>query len=124
MAVVPDRPRKLPPPPPGSPERRKDPRFEIYAQIELRHGDHVELLPVIDISAGGARLGLAPGQSVDVELHEKVAVFLHLDEHDFTSQAEVVRIGEGAIGLMWSSDDPAVTTALTALLHHIRSLSE
>ncbi len=45
--------RATPPPPPGS-ERRRHPRFDVLAQIEIRGTDSTLVLPLRNISLGGA----------------------------------------------------------------------
>lgn len=122
--------RPGPPPPPGSRERRKHERFELLAQIELRYGDEVSILPVSNISAGGVAVTLSPGQLPGVAMREEVNVFIHHEGHEVTGIGEVVRIGHGGGGklpsfaLMWTSEDPEFSTKLGALLASLKRTAD
>jgi Tfp pilus assembly protein PilZ len=117
-----------PPPPPGS-ERRRTHRVELLAQVQLRRGDgEVFLLPVANISAGGAFLRLEPGVGISsLMVGDQVDIFLDLGS-SFTLDlpAQVLRIdvigGEGrmaGIGLRWTGSDPALQDRLAAALKHL-----
>ena len=117
-----------PPPPPGS-ERRRTHRVDLLAQVQMRRGDgEVFLLPVGNISVGGAFLKLEPGIAIpDLRTGDRVNIFLDLGS-DFTVDidASVLRIdlqgGPGrapGIGLMWTSIEPAVVQKLGAALAHL-----
>ncbi|HLU65389.1 MAG TPA: PilZ domain-containing protein [Kofleriaceae bacterium] len=114
-----------PPPPPGS-ERRRSPRFEVLAQVELRRGDgEVVILPVANISAGGVLLRIEPGMLLrGLRVGDPVGVYVDLGgEVSFDVDAEVVRVDllggpgrEPGIALMWTSTDPAFATTLARVL--------
>ena len=120
--------QRQPPPPPGS-ERRRTHRVELLAQVQLRRGDgEVFLLPVSNISAGGAFLRLEPGVGISrLVVGDQVDISLDLGStHIVDLPAQVLRIdvvGEGGrvagIGLRWSAKDPAVQDRLEAALKHL-----
>ena len=117
-----------PPPPPGA-ERRRTHRVELLAQVQLRRGDgEVFLLPVVNISAGGAFLRLEAGVGISsLVVGDQVDIFLDLgSSHMLDLSAQVLRIdvqGAGArvagIGLRWSAKDPASQSRLEAALKHL-----
>jgi hypothetical protein len=120
---------RRPPPPPGS-ERRKHPRFELLAQIELRAGGEIELVDLADISAGGGFIQLDRGSDLVLEPGQTIRVALSVGddgELGFETDAEVVRrvppsSGRGAgYGLMWTSHDGAVAHAIAAVLSWVDS---
>ena len=117
-----------PPPPPGA-ERRRSNRVELLAQVQLRRGDgEVFLLPVSNISAGGAFLRLERGVGISsLSVGDQVDIFLDLGS-SFTLDldAQVLRIDvQGAegrvagIGLCWTSTDPALLARLDQALAHL-----
>ena len=117
-----------PPPPPGA-ERRRTHRVELLAQVQLRRGDgEVFLLPVTNISAGGAFLRLEQGVGISsLVVGDQVDIFIDLGS-SFTLDlpAQVLRIdikgGDGrvaGIGLRWTSSDAAVSERLEAALKHL-----
>jgi Tfp pilus assembly protein PilZ len=114
-----------PPPPPGA-ERRRTHRVDLLAQVQLRRGDgEVFVLPVSNISAGGAFLKLDRGVGISaLSSGDQVDIFLDLGS-SFTLDlvAKVVRIdAQGAdgrsagIGLRWMSTDPALLARLEQAL--------
>jgi len=117
-----------PPPPPGS-ERRRSHRVELLAQVQLRRGDgEVFLLPVSNISAGGAFLRLERGVAISsLVVGDQVDIFLDLGaSQTLDLAAQVLRIdvqgGDGriaGIGLRWTSQDPAVQSRLESALKHL-----
>ena len=83
-----------PPPPPGA-ERRRTHRVELLAQVQLRRGDgEVFLLPVVNISAGGAFLRLEAGVGISsLVVGDQVDIFLDLgSSHMLDLAAQVLRI--------------------------------
>jgi hypothetical protein len=116
-----------PPPPPGA-ERRRSHRVELLAQVQLRRGDgEVFLLPVSNISAGGAFLRLEPGVGISsLVVGDQVDIYLDLgSSHLLELQAQVLRIdvkgGDGrvaGIGLRWTIDR-AKQGSLEAALKHL-----
>lgn len=121
--------KKAPPPPPGSDERRIAERLEILAQIDLRRGDDddVQVLEATNISIGGMFVRVDEGyEEFSVEVGDTVSVYLNLGqgtdgkELELTSDAEVVRKAIVGFGLMWTSSDPAVMQALSAIMNHVR----
>jgi hypothetical protein len=118
-------PRKPPPPPPGAPARRH-PRFELIAQVELRRGEEVVVLPVGNISAGGVFVKLERGASLGLSSGDAVSVFVAAEEGDedlaFGMDAVVVHVDGGGgdrpagVGLMWTSTDAAPVAILSRLL--------
>lgn len=108
--------RRSPPLPP--PERRKAERLELYAQVELRSGDEVMLLPVVNISAGGL---LARNEGTHIEAGGEVIVFVDANDISFTMEASVLRCDAMYIALMWKPADEDATTALAKLLELLES---
>jgi Tfp pilus assembly protein PilZ len=117
-----------PPPPPGS-ERRRTHRVELLAQVQLRRGDgEVFLLPVANISVGGAFLRLEPGVGISsLVVGDQVDIFLDLGANVTVElPAQVLRIdlkgGDGrvaGIGLRWTATDAALQDRLGAALKHL-----
>jgi hypothetical protein len=120
-------PASKPPPPPGS-ERRRNNRLTIMAQVELRRGGEVVVLPVGNISAGGVLLylGKLDGGRRTFRIGESVSVFLAVDhegeELSLAMDAEVMRVDLGGperpagVGLMWTSKDPQAVATLARIL--------
>ncbi len=101
-------------------------RFPLMAQLELRHGSDVSVLPVSNISAGGVLVGVGQLELVRARPGDQVEVFLDpMDEGDDVSVravAEVVRVDSGrepGIALMWASNDPDVLARLSRLLAYL-----
>lgn len=123
---------KGPPTPPGR-DRRRHTRYDIFAQIQLRRGADVSVLPVLNISAGGVLVELAEGEHPAVRPGETVDVFLDTGDleqdssESFETAAEVVRVDLGGpgrrptIALMWTSDDPAMVEVLGRILTRMRA---
>jgi c-di-GMP-binding flagellar brake protein YcgR len=119
-----------PPPPPGR-NRRRHVRYELFAQVEVRRGDDVSILPVVNISAGGVLLQLSADEPVSAQPGAVVTVFLDVDlggePLTIELDAEVVRLAPGdashapTMALMWTSDDPAVAQQLMAILSRLRT---
>jgi hypothetical protein len=116
-----------PPPPPGA-ERRRTHRVELLAQVQLRRGDgEVFLLPVTNISAGGAFLRLQSGVGISSLLvGDQVDILLDLGSSFTLDQAQVLRIdvqgGDGrvaGIGLSGTASDPALHERLESALEHL-----
>ena len=91
----------------------------------MLHSGEVSVVSVTNISAGGMYIETTPGEQLSMELHERVVVYMHLDEQEvgeeiqFESPAEVVRINAGGTpgyGLMWTSHDPKVTQKIAQVL--------
>lgn len=100
------------------PERRKAERLELYAQVELRSGDEVLLLPVVNISSGGL---LARNEGTHIEAGGEVAVFLAANDISFTMEASVLRCDAVYIALMWKPAGDDATSALARLLELLES---
>lgn len=125
-------PRK-PPPPPGS-ERRRHPRYEVLAQVEISDTEEATLIvPVRDISAGGISVGLdgdsTSGDTIHLAPGERVTVFLDVGvEKDgrplhVTLDAEVVRIVDGdkpGAAFRWVFADATVAERFEQVLDYLR----
>ncbi|ACY16715.1 PilZ domain-containing protein [Haliangium ochraceum] len=78
------------PPPPGS-ERRQHPRYELLVQVELRGDDTTWLVPMRNISAGGAYVELespdAGAPQLVLAAGERVTVFIDLDAAELEGAA-------------------------------------
>lgn len=94
------------------------------AQVEVdsRDGD-VALLEVGNLSLGG--LFVLSDEGFTLGPGERVDVFLDLDDGvELRAPAEVVRITDAGIALMWVSSDPEIANTLAGMLEHIRSISD
>ena len=107
------------------PERRQYERFELFAQVELRHSSTVETLVNLNISAGG--LLLRNDRNIAFSIGEQIRVGFDVPDlaPAFAIDATVVRvIGPTAkpalLAAMWTSSDQAATAALTQILWNLR----
>ena len=57
-------------------ERRIHARFDVVAQVELESNDETVMLPLQNLSLGGALLGLPSNHKVQVDLGDEVDAFL------------------------------------------------
>ncbi len=127
-----------PPPPPGTAasgrDRRVHERFEVLAQVQLKAGGEVALVPISNISAGGVLLRLEQGSLPQAAPGDAVSVFIHVDDEASDDlcvdlEAEVIRVGLGGpgesptIALMWTSQDPATVGSLASVLEALRRRS-
>src|SRR5262245_56739701 len=102
---------KTPQPPPPGPERRRSARVELLAQVPLQRGDgEVYVLPIVNISWGGAFLRLEHGVSIpSLTVGDQVSIFLELGAVTLDLDAVVLRLEsagrEAGIGLKWSTPD-------------------
>ena len=120
----PGRARRQPPPPPGTDNRRKHARYELLAQVEVdSHDGDVTLLEVGNLSLGG--LFALGEEGFTLEPGERVDVFVDLDDEiELRAPAEVVRVTEAGIAMMWVSSDPEVAKKLAQMLEHVRSMAD
>ena len=107
------------------PERRQHERFELLAQVELRHSGQIETLPTINISAGG--LLLRNDRNVKIEIGEQIRIVFDVPQlaPAFTIEATVVRVVAATskpalLAAMWSSSDAAATHGLSQILWNLR----
>jgi c-di-GMP-binding flagellar brake protein YcgR len=107
------------------PERRQYERFELFAQVELRHLNTVERFVTINISAGG--LLLRNDRNIQLSIGEHIRI--SFDEPQlappFAIDATIVRVigpttKPGLLAAMWTSSDPAAASALTQVLWNLR----
>jgi hypothetical protein len=117
---------------PGIGDRRRSERKQFTAKVTLRHGGAATVLDVVDISAGGIKLRMAPTQLPVAAMGEAVIVYFDVgpdsygDPLDLEVDAEVVRVDLGGpdrpagIALMWTATDPAVPQRLALMLEHLR----
>jgi hypothetical protein len=113
----------LQPPPPPKRDTRQHPRYELYASVELRHGDVSLVLPARNISLGGLYLaadgnrldGISVGELVDVMVFDAMdASFPTL-----RSVAQVVHNEGSGLGLSWSTTDPVLFDQLATILDRV-----
>jgi len=114
------------PPKPPSKEARRHPRFELFATVELHHGEETLVLPARNISLGGLYLTadgndvthLAVGDIVEVTLFDAI------DEGKpfVRGDAQVVRQDEDGVALTWASADPVVARKLASLLERLNPI--
>jgi hypothetical protein len=118
--------RPIPPAPPKK-NSRKHARFEIFATVEIHHGDETLVLPARNISLGGLYLSadgndlgkLAVGALVEVTLFDA------FDEGKLfvRGMAQVVRQEpKEGIALTWASTDPNVAHKLASLLERLNPI--
>jgi c-di-GMP-binding flagellar brake protein YcgR len=110
------------------PERRQYERFELFAQVELRHLSKVETFVTINISAGG--LLLRNDRNIELAIGEQIRIGFDVPvlAPAFTIDATVVRVigpttKPGLLAAMWTSSDPAATNALAQVLWNLRKTS-
>ena len=113
------------PPSPASHERRRHPRFQPIAYVHLSGGGEVAALPIADISAGGIRLGMHPDDLTDLDIDERVSVFLEAaiegeEGPAFVNvPATVVRIKRGEpahLALEWEPRSPDIAERFDTVL--------
>ena len=81
-------------------ERRIHTRFDIVAQVEIEADDETVMLPLQNLSLGGALLGLPSNHRVRVDLGDEVDAFLdfgsdlHGESLAVSLEAEIVRFEE------------------------------
>jgi c-di-GMP-binding flagellar brake protein YcgR len=81
-------------------ERRIYARYDIVAQVEIEADDETIMLPLQNLSLGGALLGLPSSQRVQVDLGDEVDAFLdfgsdlHGESLAVSLEAEIVRFEE------------------------------
>ena len=107
------------------PERRQYERFELLAQVELRHSSQVETFATINISAGG--LLVRNERNVAFEIGEQIRIAFDAPElaPAFSIDATVVRVvgpttKPALMAAMWTSSDPAATDGLAQVLWNLR----
>lgn len=114
-------PRRTPPLPPGA-ERRKADRVEMYAQVEVRRGGDVMVLPVVNISAGG--LLMRNEEQVALAMGEDLTVFVSASNISFTMEAAVVRCDAQGIAVMWTTSEAEPVLKLAQLLELLQLVRE
>lgn len=106
-------------------ERREHERFELLAQVQLRHGSEVETFVVINISAGG--ILLRNDQNIGIAVGERIRITIDSPElaPPFSIDATIVRVvaptaKAALLAAMWTSSDSAATAALGQVLWNLR----
>jgi len=117
-------------------ERRVHPRYEVVAQVELEANDEMFMLPLKNISRGGALLGLPPGTDVpELDLGEEVSAFVDFgsdalgDNLALSLEAEVVRVleNDGApfgVALRWTGGSPFAQKRLIEIIEQLEAAQE
>lgn len=107
-------------------DRRQHERWELNAQVRLRHEGAIETLTVINISAGG--ILLRNDRNVEFAVGERVQISFDIAELalKFAIGAIVVRVvaptaKKAAVAAMWTSSDATASAALAQLLWSLRS---
>ena len=112
-------------------ERRAHPRYDLTVEVAISQGGDYAALHASNISAGGLRIELAPGEYPGVEIGTAVRVHLDLgsDKYgrplDLDAEAEVVRVDLGGPGrrasfaLMWTSASADVARQLSVILEYL-----
>lgn len=105
-------------------------RFELIAQVEVRGGDDVVVVvPIVNVSAGGAFLSATKDELADFPEGSEVSIFLSYElggeDVDINGVGEVVRHqndGEATgVGIRWTSDDANFLDSLATLIAVLRS---
>ncbi|MDB4965363.1 MAG: hypothetical protein JWN44_1052 [Myxococcales bacterium] len=96
----------------------------MYASVELHAESETVILPAGNISLGGCYLA-ADGHDLgmfEVGSHVEVAVFDALNEKKkpVTLDAEVMRVDEDGMALMWSATDSDAAIRLAKLLDSLK----
>jgi hypothetical protein len=115
---------------PPSPNKRRHPRFELFASVELHKDGETVILPARNLSLGGVSLE-ADGNDLGRFAVGTVIDVLIFDAVDETTPpvrapAKVLRHdriagkGVGSMALMWNATDPKVSELLAALLHKLK----
>jgi hypothetical protein len=110
---------------PASKNKRKHPRFELFAFVELRQEKETVVLPARNLSLGGVSID-ADGHNLGRFPQGTVLDLAIFDAQDETtppvrSPARVLRHDpDGSMALMWNATDPRVTEQLASLLGKLR----
>lgn len=105
-------------------EKRRHPRFELYASVELRGAGETLILPARNLSLGGVSLAadghdlssFADGRSFEVMIFDAV------DEANppVRAPAKVIRHDADGMALMWTISDPEMSEKLARLLETLK----
>jgi hypothetical protein len=95
----------------------------MYASVEVHAHDETVILPAGNISLGGCYLAADGHDLAAFEMGTQldVAVFdaLDADKEPVRLEAEVVRVDEEGVALMWSTTDPNAAMELAQLLESL-----
>ena len=117
-------------------ERRIHPRFEIVAQVELEADDEMFMLPLQNISRGGALLGLPNSNDVPtLGLGDEVSAFVDFgsdalgDNLALSLEAEVVRVIEAdgtptALALRWVGGSAFAQKRLVEIIEELEAAAQ
>lgn len=94
----------------------------MLAQVEIRRGGDVMLLPVVNISAGG--LLMRNEEAVTLAMGEDLTVFVSASNISFAMEAAVVRCDAQSIAVMWTSTDGQPLLKLAELLELLQLVRE
>ncbi len=95
-------------------ERRIHDRYDVVAQVEIEANDETIMLPLRNLSMGGALLGLPTTEAPQIGLGDSMSAFLdfgsdaHGEDLTISLEGEVVRFEEvdgvaTAVALRWVS---------------------
>src|SRR5262245_56916030 len=96
-------------------EKRKDPRFELYASVRIERAGERLLLPVKNISLGGVLLSSTGHDLSDFPVGSRIQIVVfHPDDpgKHATVNADVVRNDGNGMALNWPSELARATVAL------------
>lgn len=109
------------------PERRQYERFELFANVELRHVSKVETFVTINISAGG--LLMRNDRNIAFSIGEQIRIGFDVPQlaPAFTIDATIVRViaptaKPGLLAAMWTSADAAASAGLSQILWNLRKI--
>jgi len=111
-------------------ERRIHTRFDIVAQVEIEADDETIMLPLRNLSLGGALLGLPSSAQPELGLGDPISAFLdfgsdlHGDNLALSLEAEVVRFEEYdgktvGVAIRWVGGSPFAQTKLGEIVEHL-----
>ena len=107
------------------PDRRKDERFDLLAQVELHRGGQVETLATLNISASG--LLLRNDRNVEFVIGGGIRVGFDVPQLTpaFSIDAKVVRVvlataRPAVLAAMWTSSDAAAAASLAQMLWSLK----
>ncbi|WP_428262746.1 PilZ domain-containing protein [Haliangium sp.] len=127
------RPNKPPPPPRSGAERRRHPRYEVLAQVEIRGSEATLVVPILNISLGGAYVELESDEpdAIAAALNPGAGASVFLDaggddgDLSMVVDAEILRIalptgGRGGMALHWELEDEREQAQLERIIAALR----
>jgi hypothetical protein len=113
---------------PPSKNRRKHPRFELFASVEVEQGGRTVVLPARNLSLGGLFVE-SDGHDLNRFPDGVILDVRIFDPRDpatapVRSPARVMRHDRDSMALMWNATDPIVTEKLAEFLGKLSPLKK